>query len=157
MAEPGTATTYNPETNSYQTHEEWRQWRASKTRAQSSADLAVTQAIASMNKRTAKYSHDTINSLVKHAGKRFREEREKLTASFESRQAELDARFVQMRRDFLDNVRSTAVQMARHEVDGRIQSAIDVALNDHRQERIALVRRVDELADEIERLKQERS
>ncbi|MBD9522420.1 hypothetical protein IB262_21220 [Ensifer sp. ENS02] len=88
-----------------------------------------------------------MNKFAAYIGERFR--------AFEtSTLASLDGKFATMRRDFISSVRSKASEIANREVENRIAHEIDKALAAHRQERIALARRVEELADQIERMKQ---
>lgn len=111
---------------------------------QAAWDNWAKSVVAVMKKRAAKDFDDLSKAVAEIVG-------EKVNAM----QATIDATLVQMRRDFIQSVKSKASEMARYQVDGRIQSAIDEALKDHRAERVALVRRVEQLADQIERMKQE--
>lgn len=98
--------------------------------------------------REAPASKQTLNRFAAFIGEKFR--------AFEaSTLASLDGKIAAMRRDFISSVRSRASELARNEVDGRIADAVEKALKDHRAERVALVRRIEELADQIERLRQE--
>ncbi|NRP22388.1 hypothetical protein LPJGGPFB_05647 [Ensifer adhaerens] len=94
--------------------------------------------------REAPASKQTLNRFAAFIGEKFR--------AFEaSTLASLDGRFAGLRRDFITSARSRASELARTEVDGRIEAALE----SHRAERVALQRQVAQLRDEVEKLRQQ--
>ncbi|MHA4730643.1 hypothetical protein [Ensifer adhaerens] len=99
----------------------------------------------------------TLNKFAAYIGEKFRDFEEAALQAIGKDLAEaelkIDGKIAALRRDFISSVRSRASELARTEVENRIAHEIEKALKDHRQERIALAKRVEELADQIERMR----
>lgn len=156
MTEPGSARHYYDKMGCEVSFDERRKWddEQAAEEAKRKAEPAPKPAPCTASKSIAARHHDD-DIILEAVGTVMGEVEAGLIKRIDQINATLDARLVQMRRDFIQSVKSKAVEMARYEVDSRIQMSIEAALNDHREERVALVRRVEQLADQIERMKQE--
>lgn len=102
-------------------------------------------------------SNDTLNKFAAFIGKKFRAEAETmgkaLHEAFAKHEKSIESRFATLRHDYLQKAKSRAAELAREEVRGVVEDALEA----HREERVRLQARVDALADEVTRLKLMRS
>ncbi|OWZ92841.1 hypothetical protein B9J07_13585 [Sinorhizobium sp. LM21] len=114
------------------------------------------QPVTSPPKREAPASKETPN-FAHFIGEQFADFEEAAMKTIAQLLAEaelkIEGEIAAIRRDFLQGIRSRASEMARHEVENRIKHEIEAALKDHREERVRLQQQVEQLADEVTRLK----